>query len=134
VVEKLVEDRERRNLVANENGPRCTDLVVYDADFADQQRKTCEYSFVEEIAAEVQNRMGGIPETKAQIVAVRQLAYRLMRERNHRISHCHRDIPLVETLVRVPTLKQRRVWSYLQTDNFVNSVEVVPGHLTASRK
>jgi hypothetical protein len=64
------------------------------------------YQFVHEVASEVVGRLGGRPTTSAGLKAARILAFRIMREKNHRHAHCDRDLPLILSLVQEPTLAE----------------------------
>lgn len=62
-----------------------------------------EYNYVERIAMEVVVRLGGRPSTAAGMHAAEILAYRMMKEDNHRIDHIERDFPFVMNLIISPT-------------------------------
>jgi hypothetical protein len=77
------------------------------------------YSFINEVASEVVGKIGGRPTTEAGMKAARILAYRIMRERDHRYSHCDRDLPLILTMIQQPTFMEEEMELYEHTTTFV---------------
>jgi hypothetical protein len=62
-----------------------------------------EYPFVYEIAAEVVRQLGGRPTSNAQMIAARRTAGRVMHDRDHRLAHIERDMPMVLALIQTET-------------------------------
>lgn len=91
-----------------------------------------EYSFVAEVAAEVVGRMGARPKTDAARAAARQLAFRIMREHNHRLSHIERDIPIVLALAETPLEHERGLDELRLTSEFTDRITVRQAGLLAS--
>lgn len=77
-----------------------------------------QYNFVNRVACEVVGRMGGRPCSNAQQTAARILAFRIMREKDHRYAHCDRDIPKVMIMVLSPTLSEQEVEEFTSTTAF----------------
>jgi len=73
---------------------------------------------VENVAAEIVGKMGGRATTSAQLSAARMLAFRIMRENDHRYSHIERDMPHILHLVQSPT-KSERDFNLLNQTNLV---------------
>jgi hypothetical protein len=91
-----------------------------------------EYPLLLRVATEVVARFGGRPKTNAELRAARIMAYRLMREADHRIKHCERDLPEVMTLIVTPTQAEARVEKLVLTGRFVQRLDRQELHLASS--
>jgi len=110
----------------SQNGSEISEEVLWLFDREDQT-KPLEYTFIEKVACEVVERMGGRPGDAAQLKAARLLAYRIMRDHNHRKSHVERDLPKILALVCTPTAVERQMEVAITGRNYmmnINSNEV----------
>jgi len=80
-------------------------------------------SYISEVAMEVVGRMGRRPVSSAGVNAARGLAYRIMRENNHRLAHIQRDLPRVLILVQMPSVMERALEEYTTTARFSERVD-----------
>lgn len=84
-----------------------------------------ETPFIQEVAAEVAMKFGRVPKTSAEWTAARLLAIRVMRDVNHRWTHCQRDLPKVLLLVSQATLDQTKVDSAIEFGAFEDRYDEV---------
>jgi hypothetical protein len=95
-----------------------TALVVYDpewAEFIRLRRARPRGRYVFEVAAEVHLQMGTRPVTKAQLIAARILAGRIMRDHGHRPTHVERDLPVVIMALVTPTVAEEDLDEWFTT-------------------
>jgi hypothetical protein len=78
------------------------------------------YPFAFDVAAEVVLRMGGRPKTPSELKAARMLAWQVMRNRDHRIAHCERDIVVILGMITAETEEERIL------NEMINSGQMFP--------
>jgi hypothetical protein len=83
--------------------------------------------YVSRVAAQVVARIGHIPKTNVELAASTQLAYRIMRDDNHRETHILRDMPFICSMIREPTMLERQFAAYYQMRDF----NITPANYTA---
>jgi hypothetical protein len=76
------------------------------------------FLYVETVAAQVNLKLGGIPKTTAERAAAQRLAYRIMRNDNHRYVHIARDMPIIMALILTPTILQQQRSAYERAMEF----------------
>lgn len=74
--------------------------------------------YVERVSQQIVGKLGGIPSSAAERAAAERLAYRIMREDNHRYSHIARDMPFVMALVLTPNLGEQQRAAYKRALQF----------------
>jgi hypothetical protein len=69
--------------------------------------------FIFDVAAEVYSRLGGRPNSSAQLKAAKILACRIMKEHGHRPMHVQRDIHHVMLLLVTPDAMEQAFDAYM---------------------